>query len=494
MNLISKNNRPNFAMSPAFSPKNVGKLHFIGIGGIGMSGIAELLHNLGYQVQGSDMQENQTIERLRSLGIKVSTGAHDAAHVQEVAAVIISSAVKANNPEVMAARQNRIPVVSRSEMLAELMRLKTTISVAGTHGKTTTTSLVSTLLLAAEYKPTVVNGGIINAYGTNAILGESDWMVVEADESDGTFIRIPSTVAIITNIDPEHLDHYGSFDVLKSAFLKFLEQLPFYGFGVLCIDHPEVQTLMAKVTDRRIVSYGLSPQADVRAVNIRAMSYGQLFDVELASKQGDISLLKDVQLPMYGAHNVANALAAIAVAREIGIEDAVILRGLREFRGVKRRFTKTGEAHGVSIIDDYGHHPVEIAATLASARQAVEQGGGRVIAVVQPHRYSRLSHLFDDFASCMHDADIVFIADVYAAGEEPIKGIDRDALVANLRDHGHKQVMALPTPDMLADLLAEIATSGDMVVCLGAGTISTWAQDLPDALQAAFDKQGKSRA
>lgn len=482
------------AMSPAFAPQEVGVLHFVGIGGIGMSGIAELLHNLGYQVQGSDMQENATIDRLRVLGIKVFTGRHDAAHVKDVAAVIISSAVRSDNPEVLEVRLLRIPVVRRAEMLAELMRLKTTISVAGTHGKTTTTSLVSTLLLAANYRPTVVNGGIINAYGTNAILGESDWMVVEADESDGTFIRIPSTIALVTNIDPEHLDHYGSFDALKAAFFKFLEQLPFYGFGVLCVDHPEVQALMAKVVDRRIISYGMSSQADVRAVNIRTIENGQLFDVEFANKAGDIALLKDVQLPMYGEHNVKNALAAIAVAREIGIDDAVIVKAIREFRGVKRRFTKTGEVGGVSIIDDYGHHPVEIAATLGSARQVVEATGGRVIAVVQPHRYSRLQHLFNEFAACMHDADIVFVSDVYEAGEAPIEGVNRDALVDALRDHGHRQAMPLNAPKMLGDVLAGIVEPGDIVVCLGAGSISQWAHDLPANLEHALAVRSQSCA
>ncbi len=491
MNLRVSLSKPSAAMSPAFAPHDVGLLHFVGIGGIGMSGIAELLHNLGYRVQGSDMSENYTTQRLCKLGIEVMVGAHQAANVAHASAVIISSAVRPDNPEVKEARARRIPVVRRAEMLAELMRLKTTISIAGTHGKTTTTSLVSTLLLAAEYKPTVVNGGIINAYGTNAILGESDWMVVEADESDGTFIKIPSTVAIITNIDPEHLDHYGSFEALKDAFKQFLEQLPFYGFGVLCIDHPEVQALMAKVTDRRMITYGLSPQADVRAVNLRPITHGQLFDVEIAGESGEVTLMKDVQLPMYGEHNVRNALAALSVARAIGIDDAVILKGLREFRGVKRRFTKTGETHGVTIIDDYGHHPVEIAATLASARQAVAESGGRVIAVMQPHRYSRLSHLFKEFATCFHDAESVLIADVYAAGEAPIEGVHRDALVAATRDHGHRHVMALPSPDMLAEILADLVQPGDFVVCLGAGSISQWAYALPDQLAKKLDEAAK---
>ena len=466
-------------------PRDMGRLHFVGIGGIGMSGIAEVMHNLGYQVQGSDIHESQAVTRLRKHGVEVFVGPHDGKHVEGVSAVIISSAVKDDNPEVKAARAARVPVVRRAEMLAELMRLKSTVSIAGTHGKTTTTSLVSTLFLAADKKPTVINGGVINAYGTNAIMGESDWMVVEADESDGTFIRIPSTVAVVTNMDPEHLDHYGSFDNLKDAFRQFLQQLPFYGFGVLCIDHPEVQQLMARIHDRRLITYGMSPQADMRACNIRQHENGQMFDVEMADRNsGEVHLLKDVQLPMYGEHNVCNALAAITVAREVGISDADILRGIREFGGVKRRFTKTGEVDGIRIIDDYGHHPVEIAATLHSARQAADATGGRVIGVVQPHRYSRLKHLFHEFSGCFHDADAVIVADVYAAGEEPIEGADRDALVQGIRDHGHKHVIALPNEQMLADIVVDVAEPGDMVVCLGAGSISNWAYALPDALQA----------
>ncbi|MES2984068.1 MAG: UDP-N-acetylmuramate--L-alanine ligase [Pseudomonadota bacterium] len=476
-------------------PLDVGRLHFVGIGGIGMSGIAEVLHNLGYEVQGSDMADNYTVERLRKHGISVVIGEHRAENIQGAAVVVISSAVKADNPEVVEARTQRIPVVRRAEMLAELMRLKATISIAGTHGKTTTTSLISTLFMAADQKPTVINGGIINAYGTNAFLGEGEWMVVEADESDGTFIRIPSTIAVITNIDPEHLDHYGNFDSLKAAFHQFITQLPFYGFGVLCIDHPEVQALMAKIVDRRIISYGTSPQADVRAVNIRQVTNGQLFDVELADRvSGERRVLKDVQLPMYGLHNVRNALAAIAVARDVGIADAVILRGLGSFEGVKRRFTKTGESGGVTIIDDYGHHPVEIAATLSSARQAVEASGGRVIAVVQPHRYTRLSSLFADFCTCVENADTVLVADVYSAGEEPIEGASRDSLVEGIRSHGHKHVLALPSEKQLAELVAGIAQPGDFVICLGAGSISKWAAALPKELDALQHSKAKERA
>lgn len=471
-------------------PLDVGCLHFVGIGGIGMSGIAEVLHNLGYQVQGSDLADNYTVERLRKHGMKVVIGPHRAENIAGAAVVVISSAVKADNPEVVEARAQRIPVVRRAEMLAELMRLKATISIAGTHGKTTTTSMISTLLMVAEKKPTVINGGIINAYGTNAILGEGEWMVVEADESDGTFIRIPSTIAVVTNIDPEHLDHYGNFEALKAAFHQFIAQLPFYGFGVLCIDHPEVQALMAKIIDRRIVSYGTSPQADVRAVNLRQMPGGQMFDVELSDRTAsEVRVLKDVQLPMYGEHNMRNALAAIAVARELKIEDAVILRGLKSFEGVKRRFTKTGAVNGITIIDDYGHHPVEIAATLSSARQAVEGTTGRVIAVVQPHRYTRLSSLFTEFCTCFSNADTVIVTDVYSAGEEPIAGANRDALVEGIRSHGHKHVLALPSEKELAKMVAEIAQPNDFVICLGAGSISKWAGALPGELEALQKKR-----
>ncbi len=471
-------------------PLDVGMLHFVGIGGIGMSGIAEVLHNLGYAVQGSDLADNYVVERLRKSGINVVIGAHDAANIAGAAVLVISSAVKDDNPEVKEARAMRIPVVRRAEMLAELMRLKATVSIAGTHGKTTTTSLISTLFMAGGKQPTVINGGIINAIGTNAVKGEGDWMVVEADESDGTFIRIPSTIAVVTNIDPEHLDHYGNFEALKAAFHQFITQLPFYGFGVLCIDHPEVQALMAKVIDRRVISYGTSPQADVRAVNIRQTSGAQVFDVEISNRTtGEVKTLKDVTLPMYGMHNVRNALAAITVAREVGIDDAVIVKTLSEFAGVKRRFTKTGEVNGITIIDDYGHHPVEIAATLSSARQAVEASGGRVIAVAQPHRYTRLHSLFVDFCTCFSDADTVLITDVYTAGEEPIEGANRDALVEGIRNHGHKHVLALPSEKDLARMINDIAQPNDFVICLGAGSISKWAGSLPKELEALQKKR-----
>jgi len=461
---------------------DVGMIHFVGIGGIGMSGIAEVLHNMGYQVQGSDMAENANVGRLRDMGMNVCIGQR-AENLGDASVVVISSAVKADNPEVVEARARRIPVVRRAEMLAELMRFKMSVAVAGTHGKTTTTSLIATLFESAGRHPTVINGGIINAYGTNAKVGAGEWMIVEADESDGTFIKIPATIAVITNIDPEHLDFYGDFEQVRVAFRTFIENLPFYGFAVLCIDHPEVQSLMAKIRDRRIITYGLSPQADIRAVNLRADGEAQYCDVECADRStGKTDIIRELKLPMFGKHNLLNSLAALAVARELGMESGAILKGLASFGGVKRRFTKTGESGGVTIIDDYGHHPVEIAATLSSARQARPVGQGKVIAVVQPHRYSRLKSLFEEFCTCFNDADIVVVADVYSAGEQPIEGIDRDALVEGLRARGHKQVVALENEEALPSLIDALATPGDMVVCLGAGSISAWAGRLPGKL------------
>ncbi len=461
---------------------DVGIIHFVGIGGIGMSGIAEVLHNMGYQVQGSDLAENANVARLREMGIVVHIG-QNATNLGEASVVVISSAVKADNPEVVEARERHLPVVRRAEMLAELMRFKMSVAVAGTHGKTTTTSLIATLFESAGRNPTVINGGIINAYGTNAKLGAGEWMIVEADESDGTFIKIPATIAVVTNIDPEHLDFYGSFDQVRAAFRTFIENLPFYGFAVLCSDHPEVQSLMAKIRDRRIISYGFSPQADVRAINLRADNEAQYCDVECTDRaSGEVEVIRDLKLPMFGKHNLLNSRAALAVARELGMEPAAILKGLASFGGVKRRFTKTGESGGVTIIDDYGHHPVEIAATLASARQARPVGQGRVIAVVQPHRYSRLKSLFEEFCTCFNDADTVVVADVYAAGEQPLEGVSKEALVEGLRARGHKHVIALENEEALPDVIAQVAQPGDMVVCLGAGSISAWAGRLPGKL------------
>jgi UDP-N-acetylmuramate--alanine ligase len=460
-------------------PLSIGTIHFVGVGGIGMSGIAEILHNLGYHVQGSDIAESANVRRVRALGIAVEIG-HKPENIGDAQVVVVSSAIKPDNPEVMAARARLIPVVRRAEMLAELMRLKWSVAVGGTHGKTTTTSMIAAVFDAAGLDPTVINGGIINAYGTNARLGAGEWMVVEADESDGTFVKLPSTIAVVTNIDPEHLDHFGSYEALKSAFVAFVENIPFYGFAALCLDHPEVQAMIPRVSDRKVVTYGLSPQADIRAVNITLTPGGARFDVVCSDRAlGDERTIAGFRLPMVGEHNVQNSLAAIAVAREMGISEDVMRKALAAFGGVKRRFTRTGEWNGVTVIDDYGHHPVEIAAVLKGARAICK---GRIIAVVQPHRFTRLRDLFEGFCSCFNDADAVVVADVYPAGEAPIPGVDRDALVAGLRAHGHRNVLPLPGPDALAGIVAEMAKPGDTVICLGAGSITNWAQALPEEL------------
>ncbi len=459
---------------------DIGTIHFVGIGGIGMSGIAEVMHNLGYGVQGSDLAEGPSVERLRARGIKVAIG-HDASNLGDAAVVVTSTAVKRDNPEVAAALDGRIPVVRRAEMLAELMRLKRTVAVAGTHGKTTTTSMVAALLDAGGVDPTVINGGIIESYGSNARLGDSDWMVVEADESDGSFLRLDGTFAVVTNIDPEHLDHYGSFDAVKQAFLEFIENVPFYGAAVLCIDHDEVQRVIARVRDRRVITYGFSAQADWRAENVRPHNGGNLFDAIFRDRDGVEHPIADIALPMPGRHNVQNALAAIAVAHELGCTADTIRSGFAQFGGVRRRFSRVGEVAGTTIIDDYAHHPVEIRAVLSAAR---ESSTGRVIAVVQPHRFTRLRDLLEDFQSCFNDADMVFAAPVYTAGEAPIDGIDSDALVAGLRDRGHRSAVTVTGADDLAARLAPIIAPGDLVVCLGAGDITRWAAGLATAIAA----------
>ena len=466
-------------------PFDLGPVHFVGIGGIGMSGIAEIMLKIGYSVQGSDAKASANTERLEKLGARVFIG-HDASHVSDgVSAVVYSTAVKPTNPEMVVARERRIPLVRRAEMLAELMRLQFSVGVGGTHGKTTTTSMVAAVLDAGGLDPTVVNGGIINAYGTNAKVGDGDWIVVEADESDGSFLRLKCTVAVITNIDPEHLDHYGDFDALRKAFVDFIEDIPFYGFGVVCLDHPEVQRLVASIDNRRLVTYGLNPQAMVRAENCDMGADGCRFDVVIQG-QGLAALdeptrIEGLHLPMAGWHNVSNALAAIAVARELDVSDAAIKAGLAGFGGVRRRFTTTGVANGVRVIDDYGHHPVEIAAVLKAARQVAE---GRVIAVVQPHRYTRLRDLMEEFSTCFSDADAVIVADVYPAGETPIEGIDRVALVDGVRRFGHRSVQALEGVEALPAMIAAEAKDGDLVVLLGAGDITQWAYALPGQLEA----------
>jgi len=461
-------------------PFDIGPIHFVGIGGIGMSGIAEVLWNLGYKVQGSDVSSGATVERLKSLGIPIYIE-HEAANIGEAAVVVVSTAIKAGNPEVDAARARRIPVVKRAEMLAELMRLKSAIAIGGTHGKTTTTSLVAAVLDEAGLDPTVINGGIINALGANAYLGGGDWMVVEADESDGAFLKLPSTVAVVTNIDPEHLDHWVDFESIRAAFRTFVENIPFYGFAVVCADHPEAQSLTALVRDRRIITYGFNPQADIRAENVNLGPEGAQFDV-VAKLPGsrEVIRIENLILPMFGSHNAQNALVAVAVALELGITQQDIRKGLAKFKGVRRRFTKVGEIQGITIIDDYGHHPVEIAAVLAAARSVAK---GRVIAVAQPHRYSRLQDHMEGFCTCFNDADQVIVAPVYPAGEKPISGVDHNTLAEGLIAHGHKEVKTINDPSDLAGLIAKNATSGDYVICLGAGTITQWAGQLPNELE-----------
>ena len=458
-------------------PSDVGPIHFVGIGGIGMSGIAEVLLNLGYRVQGSDLKETKITQRLADLGATMFIGQR-AENLEHAAVVVISSAIKSGNAELDQARLMGLPVVRRAEMLAELMRMKSNVAVAGTHGKTTTTTMVATLLDGGGIDPTVINGGIIHAYGSNARMGQGEWMVVEADESDGTFNRLPATIAIVTNIDPEHMEHWGSIENLRQGFYDFVSNIPFYGLAVCCTDHPEVQALVGRISDRRVVTYGFNAQADVRAVNLTYSGGSAHFDVEF---QEDATAIRGLRLPMTGDHNVSNVLSAIAVARHLGVKEAEIKSSLENFKGVNRRFTKVGEVDGVTIIDDYGHHPVEIAAVLKAARQASE---GRVIAVHQPHRYTRLHSLFEDFCTCFNEADVVAIAEVFAAGEDPIKGASRDDLVAGLIRHGHRQASAILNEDDLEQLVRTHAQSGDIVVCLGAGTISAWANALPDRLMA----------
>jgi UDP-N-acetylmuramate--alanine ligase len=482
------------------SSQNTAPLHFIGIGGIGMSGIAEIMHTLGYAVQGSDQADGYNIQRLKKNGIRVIVG-HAAANIQgknneQPAAVVISSAVKPDNVELLAARAAKIPVMRRAEMLAELMRLKKSIAISGTHGKTTTTAMIGHMMDVAGFDPTVINGGIVNAYGTNVRLGKSEWMVVEADESDGTFTRLPAEIAVVTNMDPEHMDHYGSFENVRAAYRQFIMNLPFYGFGVLCVDHPEVQALVSAAADRRIVTYGFNPQADVQAHNVKTGAGGSVFDVRFSEvlTGGAEEFLRDIHLPMAGAHNVQNSLAAIAIARRMDVPAATVKKAIGSLTGVKRRFTKTGESNGVTIIDDYGHHPVEISTVLKTARSVVAETKGRVIAVAQPHRFTRLRDLFEDFCTCFNEADVVIIADVYTAGEAPIAGFDKVALVEGIKKHGHKAVSALPSKDDLPRMVSDIAQPGDYVVCLGAGDITAWAYALPAQMDEIFGKSKKQSA
>jgi UDP-N-acetylmuramate--alanine ligase len=457
---------------------DIGTIHFVGIGGIGMSGIAEVMHQLGYKVQGSDVADGYVVEKLRKAGIPVMIG-QSADNLGDAAVVVCSSAIKPDNPEVQAAAERRLPRVKRAEMLAELMRMQKTIAVAGTHGKTTTTSMIAAMLDAGGIDPTVINGGIINRYGSNARLGRSEWMVVEADESDGSFLRLDGSIAVVTNIDPEHLEHYGSFDKVKDAFVEFIENVPFYGLAVMCVDHPEVQSILSRIRDRRVVTYGFSALADLRADNVEAADGGTRFDAVVLQRDGSRRSIGGIHVPMPGRHNVLNALAAIAVGIELGLDDATIARGFERFEGVKRRFTRVGEVEGALIIDDYAHHPVEIRAVLSAARETVT---GRVIAVMQPHRYSRLQALMEDFQNAFNDADVVLVTPVYAAGEEPIEGVDSAALADGLRARGHRMVRTVSDLDDLCHALRDLAADGDMVICMGAGDITKWAAALADGI------------
>ncbi len=450
-------------------PFDIGTTHFVGIGGIGMSGIAEIMHRMGLSVQGSDQAEGGNVVRLRDMGIPVSVG-HASENIGDASAIVVSSAVKMNNPELRAATDRNVPVLRRADMLAELMRYKWCVTIAGTHGKTTTTALVATLLRADDRDPTVVNGGIMNAYGSNAWLGSGDWMVAEADESDGTFVRLPVAVGVITNIDPEHLDHYGSQTALEDAFIEFARNVPYYGALVVNGDHDGVAAIMDRIDHCTVVSFGFSESVDIRASDLRYDNGAATFDVTLPD-----GVVTGISLPMAGKHNVLNALAAFGVARQLGVKTDVITKAMAGVEGVQRRFTHVAEVAGVHIIDDYAHHPVEIEAVLGAAREAYQ---GRVIAVVQPHRYTRLRDLFDGFCNCFGEADLVLVADVFAAGEAPIDGFDRASLAAGIPG----DVLELADESALADVVAEHSQPGDVVVCLGAGSISAWSRRLPDAL------------
>ncbi len=470
---------------PRFSktmPLDIGLIYIIGIGGIGMSAIAEILHNLGYQVTGSDLTDSSNLERLRKLGIKVKVGQVAENITNDIAVVVRSTAVKDDNAEVIEARRREIPVLKRAEMLAEITRFKTTISISGTHGKTTTTAMVGALLETANLNPTVINGGIINAHNTNAILGNGDWLVVEADESDGTFIKLFSSIAVITNIDPEHLDYYGSFDAAREAYRNFIEQLPFYGLAVLCNDHPEVRAIAEKIMDRNVITYGVEHDADVKALNIKQNAEGSIYDVALSKKVGG-GIIKNISLPTAGLHNVQNSLSAIAIGIALKLDHGIIAKALKSFGGVKRRFTKTGQVNNITIIDDYGHHPTEIMATLSAARTVLKGSSGRLIAVFQPHRFTRVRDLFNEFCHCFKDADIVIVSDIYTAGEKPIEGIDRNSLIRGISATGHPTVLPLESPEKLAAIIYTYAKPQDYVVCLGAGNVTQWAYALPKELE-----------
>ena len=457
-------------------PFELGVIHFIGIAGIGMSGIAEVMSNLGYSVQGSDIVSSKITVRLQNIGINIFLG-HNARNLENVEVAVVSSAIRGDNVELLEARQRGIPIVKRAEMLAELMRLKLNVAIAGTHGKTTTTSLVSAVFDKAGLDPTVINGGIIRAYNSNVRIGTGEWMVVEADESDGTFSKLPATVAIVTNIDREHLDHYDSFEDLKHSFDNFISNIPFYGVAICCIDNSEVHALVGRIKDRKIITYGFNKQADYSITEVDYQADRTVFKLQLLDKGvEEISF----SLPMMGSHNVLNSVAAISLGDFLGLEIGKIQEALKNFSGVQRRFTHVDTINGVKIIDDYGHHPAEISAVLKSVRDTTT---GRIIAVHQPHRFSRLKLLFDEFCTCFNDADLVLISDVYSAGEKELEGINKQALVDGLINHGHKRVFSLEHESQLKNFFVEHTAPGDVFVCLGAGSITDWANGLPSQIR-----------
>ena len=449
-----------------------------------MSGLAEILFTLGKKVQGSDIAENNNTKRLEKCGIKVLIG-HCADNTKDAGIVVLSSAIASSNPEVKAALEAGIPVIKRAELLKEIMRMKWAVSVAGTHGKTTTTSLVASVLDSADLDPTVINGGVLNAYSSNARVGSGDWLVAEADESDGTFIKIPTTVAVVTNIDPEHLSYYGTFDKLKQAFHTFVENIPFYGFAVLCLDNDNVREMIPHIKDRRVITYGFRKGAHIRATNVRVEGLGICFDVAISKSQAELlgvsPAIKNIHLPMVGVHNVSNALASIAVGLGMKLSPESIRNGLSNFKGVCRRFTQTGAYSGANIFDDYAHHPEEIKVALKAAKTIAK---GKVIAVKQPHRFSRLQELFGDFCACFEDADLLFMAPIYTAGEKPIPGITRDSLVEGIREiNKQTDVQTIDDESELPLAIKKTINPGDVVIFLGAGSVSNWARALPEQLE-----------
>ena len=462
------------------SPENLGIIHFIGIGGIGMSGIAEILFQSGYHVQGSDLKQSNNTNRLEKLGIKVFIG-QKKSNIIDAKIIVVSTAISEKNEEFIAAKKMFLPIVHRSEMLGELMRLKQSIAIAGTHGKTTTTSLIAKMIEDNGMDPTIINGGIISSLHSNARLGNGEWMVVEADESDGSFSKLNPTAAIITNIDLEHLDYHKNEDNLENAFYNFVSSIPFYGFVCLCIDNPRTQRLISKLENKKVITYGMSANADIRATNIYYKNHRMNFSLNIKNNKEFEDNVYKIEFSMIGMHNIQNALATIATGIELKIPLTKIKNTLKNFTGVERRFQKVGNFKNTTIIDDYGHHPVEINSALSAARFLAPES--KIIAIFQPHRYSRLKDLFDDFCSCFNKADHVFLLDVYAAGEKSIKKFESINLEKGLADYGHKNVLYIQNQNLLAKNLLKLIQPNDLIICLGAGSITKIANNLEEELK-----------